>query len=321
MAIDPQIIKELVAANLDLEALATSSESEILAAFRRAEAAAFKRIRELLLDAPRFDRVDLETRLAWYFQNIPSQELLGQTPQSIYGRAVASYLDDYEELGRFAERILRSGGVPRDLTAIPPELIRALRGRDLAHFTELNAGALARLDQHLLDSVILGRPPSTALAEIRGTITGSYKWGKTRGLYEWHAGTYARTANMRFSRQVLKVKADEVGLRWFIYIGPFDSKKRPFCLGIVGGAFRRDQIEEMDNGQTGDAFSDGGGFNCRDTWSPTDKQLYDEINADPEGNASAFQREIQKQRPPAPGEELREVGAGARSAGSTARVT
>ena len=49
------------------------------------------------------------------------------------------------------------------------------------------------------------------------------KWGKGRGLYEWHAGTYARTAQMRNARQMLKVKADE--LQGFGFpVKPFSKK-------------------------------------------------------------------------------------------------
>ena len=76
-----------------------------------------------------------------------------------------------------------------------------------------------------------------------------------------------------------------------------DSKKRPFCLQIVGGAFSRTDIEDMDNSQTGDVFSDGGGFNCRDSWSPITQDTFDELKASDGEGAPAVKKEIEKQTP------------------------
>jgi hypothetical protein len=287
------VIRDLVRASNDLEKAARRAEGAILEAFRRAEQKMFERVAVLLSEAPRFDAVNLQRRLAWYFENIPSTEIA--TAQAGYFKAVRSYLDKYPSLAGFVERVLEAGRVPKDLTTIPKEIIEMLRREDLSFFEGLNTEAMRRLDRQLLDSVIIGRTPAGALEDIRGTITGSYKWGKRRGLYEWHAGTYARTAGMRFSRMVTKAKADELQLEHFVYIGPADSKVRPFCADILGGAFTSLEIEDMDNGQTGDVMSDGGGFNCRHTWSPVDKSIFNELRK-AEGQ-EAVKEEIEKQAP------------------------
>lgn len=268
-------VRDITKAQAQLEASTRLAEDALIRSFRQAQLRAWTRVSELLATAPSFTATDLQKRLAWYFQNIPSLEIA--EGQAGYLKGVKSYLDAYPRVGEFAERILRAGRIPKDLTSIPKELIAALQKRDVGFFSELNSQALQRLDQTLLDSVVVGRTPTGTLAELKGVITGSYPWKNTRGLYEWHAGTYARTAQMRFSRQILKAKADELDLKHFLYVGPIDAKKRKFCLRIVGQAFRRDQIEEMENGQTGDVFSEGGGYNCRDTWSPIDAQLFNEL--------------------------------------------
>lgn len=286
-------VKELVTANRELDLAARSAENAILAGFRRAEATALGRISELLVSAPNFSKTDLQARLAWYLQNLPSQELAAADAQ--YFRAVKGYLDKYTSIGGLAEKVLAAGQVPENFTLIPKELISALQKRDLVQFADLKNAAHNRLDKQLLDAVVVGRTPAGALADIKGTITGSYPWGKTRGLYEWHAGTYARTAQMRFARQTLKAKADELKLEWFVYIGPVDSKKRPFCLELVGGVYNRQQIEDFDNGQTGDTFSDGGGYNCRDTWSPVDKKFAEELNQDTAETKTEVNKEVAKQ--------------------------
>lgn len=271
-------ITQIVRSNRALEASAAGAEDNLLLAFRRSETRAWRRVSDLLARAPNFSKTNLQRRLAWYFQNIPSKTLAAA--QLEYGRAVTSYLDNYPKLGGFAEKVLAAGRPGKEFSAIPKSLIKRLRDRDLNFFSDLNRQALARLDANFLDAVVVGLTPGKALESIRGTITGSYPWGKTNGLYEWHAGTYARTAQMRFSRQVLKAKADELALVYHVYVGPVDSKKRPFCLNIVGQAFTVEEINDMDNDQTGDVFTTGGGFNCRDSWSPVDKQLFDELRAE-----------------------------------------
>lgn len=285
-------VKELVAAASDLNAAAAKAEDALLAAFRRGEARAFSRIATLLSEAPPFNQTNLELRLAWYFENIPSYELA--TAQTTYFKGVSSYVENYTRIAELAEKVLAAGRVPSELTTMPEELIKALVNRDLKYFADLNAAALERLDQILLDQVVVGASPSNALASLRGTIEGSYKWGTRRGLYEWHAGTYARTAQMRFGRQVMKAKADQLELKHFVYVGPVDAKVRPFCAGIVGGAFSEAEIEDMDNGQTGDVMSDGGGYNCRHTWSPVDKSLFDELREAQVGDSNIVERELEK---------------------------
>lgn len=286
-------LESLAKANAALERDLLKAQGDLIKAFRRAELAMMQRVTQLVATGPNFSTTQLQARLAWYFQNIPSSEI-GQM-QAQYGRAVTSYLDKYPRIGNLASSVIDAGArIPSDLTRMPPELIKALRGRDVAFFNELNQQALNRLDRNLLDSVIVGRTPVGALESIRGTITGSYPWGQRRGLYEWHAGTYARTANVRFSRQILKEKADELKLENFVYIGPV-GKNRPFCAGIIGGAFTRVEIDDMDNNQTGDVFSDGGGFNCRHTWSPVDKAFFDALKK--EDGTGEVQKQLEKTLP------------------------
>jgi hypothetical protein len=298
-------IGQLVKANRDLEAAIRKAETDLIKGFRRAESAALKRMTELLVTAPNFSKVDLNNRLGWYLQNLPSQELAAA--RASYMTAVESYVDKYDEIGRLAGKVLGAGGISREFTEIPGELIKALRDRDIIQFADLNHAAHLELDRALLNSAVVGRTPAGTLEQIRQSITGSYPWGKKRGLYEWHAGTYARTAAMRSSRQMLKAKADELKLRWFVYIGPVDSKKRPFCLELVGGVYNRQQIEDLDNGQTGDTFSDGGGYNCRDTWSPVDEAFAKELNAEAGEAKDTVKAEMEKQgapRPPEPAPKL-----------------
>jgi hypothetical protein len=57
----------------------------------------------------------------------------------------------------------------------------------------------------------------------------------------------------------------------FAYLGPADTKLRPFCREHVGKVFTRDEIHALDNGQLPDCFLTGGGYNCRHMFASVSK--------------------------------------------------
>lgn len=65
---------------------------------------------------------------------------------------------------------------------------------------------------------------------------------------------------------------DDVGAVLFVmrYVGPLDSKTRPFCrrLLVAGEAYTREAIDTLDNGQVGPVSSFCGGWSCRHGWAP-----------------------------------------------------
>lgn len=270
-------IRDMIRAAAKLDATAEAAEDALLGAMRRGEARAFRRMAELLAEQPDLSKLSRSQRFAWYRDQVPQFTRIAS--ESYPSSAVRSYLDNYPNISRVVEQMIAAGSpaTPTEFIRIPGEVIKSLRAIDLKIFQDLNTAALTRLEQTVLNNAIVGRTPSGMLREMRGVIKGSYKWGTTRGLYEWHAGTYVRTAGMRFSRIVTKSQADELELKHFVYIGPGDAKTREFCLGILGQAFTAEEAEGLDNGQTGDAFTDGGGWNCRHMWNAISKQIFDEL--------------------------------------------
>lgn len=85
-----------------------------------------------------------------------------------------------------------------------------------------------------------------------------------------------RDSTIQFSRSVNARKADDLDYEWFEYIGPLDSITRPFCRPLVGHVFSRQEIDQMDNGQTGDVMVSGGGYNCRHHWRPVRRSWFDD---------------------------------------------
>jgi hypothetical protein len=79
---------------------------------------------------------------------------------------------------------------------------------------------------------------------------------------------YDTTANI-FGRQVeaIKTTPDDV----YVYMGPADTKLRPFCHQRVGKVYGRPEIDAMDNGQIPNVLLSGGGYNCRHSWIAVSK--------------------------------------------------
>lgn len=80
--------------------------------------------------------------------------------------------------------------------------------------------------------------------------------------------TLARTAH--------EIKARQLGLDHYRYSGPDDAVTRPFCRRLVGRVLSRDEIDRLDNGQTGQGsvIVTCGGYNCRHRWAAVSPDYY-----------------------------------------------
>lgn len=92
-----------------------------------------------------------------------------------------------------------------------------------------------------------------------------------------------RDTTIQFSRSLQSSRAEDQGFEYFKYFGPTDRITRPFCSPLVGKVFSREEIDEMDNEQTGagSVMTAGGGYNCRHHWQPIRKEWFsaDDWNA------------------------------------------
>lgn len=116
---------------------------------------------------------------------------------------------------------------------------------------------------------MLGRLPSASLEryieEVAPASTARAKQLVQDGTFQ-----VVRTAH--------QLKAETMGLSYFRYSGPADDVTRRFCLSKISKVYSRDEIDEMDNGQTGvgTALISCGGYNCRHRWAAVDRLWYDE---------------------------------------------
>lgn len=90
------------------------------------------------------------------------------------------------------------------------------------------------------------------------------------------ATTAARTEVARWSRTVSATSAAQVDAELFAYLGPVDGITRPFCRAIANRILTREQVGELDNGQTPDSpLTAGGGYNCRHGFTPVSQSWAD----------------------------------------------
>jgi len=276
-----ELISELKRLHLELDTIAEVEADRLLKAMRKAQSYTYGRTAEILAENPLASGLNFQSKIDWYASNWAEIERTAIRENGL-GKALSNYVARYAELAGKAEDLLAAGGRLTDpaFARIPDEWIEYLKGRTLDHFGVLGDAAIEELDTVFLTSVLEGRSPAGMLAELKGKITGKYPWGERTGMYEWHAGTYARTQHRRCVAIWKNEKASELGMDWRLYVGPVDAKTRSFCLNHVGRVFSVEQIEEMDNGQTGNVLVDRGGWNCRHDWEPIDKGLADQILED-----------------------------------------
>ena len=293
-----KVISDLAALWSRADSMQTLESNAMISALRQAEKRAFARMQTIIKEYGGLYAASVDKRSAWYVSNLASidRALTNTLPVS----SIDDYVSQYPQWARFAsESIAIGGAVSSEFTAIPKKFVDFLKTRDRSFMVGiLNDRAIKELEASFLANVLAGVKPSDLLATMKGYITGEYPWGKGVGRYEWHAGTYVRTLHRRASREFHTTQAKEVGLSHYLYLGPLDSKTRPFCQPLVGGVYSEAEINEMDNGQSGSGagivLTDAGGFNCRHDWMAVGKDLAKELG---EAGPEAVEKVAEKKAP------------------------
>lgn len=176
--------------------------------------------------------------------------------------AVGDPLDD------LAVSILKAAGAS---VHMGPSLIETLtawkefRLADLLGIADDTARAIQRI---ALDGTLGLRPVDRLIQDVAGALDLRFRQART--IYD--------TAVSVFARQVEQTMSTGEAGELFLYVGPVDEKARPFCREWIGKVRDREAIDGLDNGQIGDVFLTGGGYNCRHKWARV-SSLDDELMA------------------------------------------
>lgn len=187
-------------------------------------------------------------------------EVLGQLKKLGYTDLCKEFINEFDAQKQQALATVQALNV--DTTRLGPFDESALQ-----NLKNLNLGWLDNLGQHASGEIARGIIMSTVAGASRADLIENVKLSVDAKLVNY-ACTYADTALATYDREAHWQMCEAAGVEKFVYIGPKDLRKRPFCLKLLGKVFTKAQIATMNNGTRLMPVSKfGGGWNCRDCWS------------------------------------------------------
>lgn len=185
-----------------------------------------------------------------------------------YGQAVSSVIGDYPQIANHIKRSWRSLGEAVHYTDIDRAMLASLQEQSYDQFAVFGEAAQSRMATAMYDSVVAGTSYAQLVKTIQGILRGHTDVrGRPMSAY---ANTHAFDAVMNFHNQVNMKKADDLGIKKFMYVGDVITTTRPFCRRRAGNLYTRAQIERWNglswSGKSGPPLTNRGGYNCRHHW-------------------------------------------------------
>lgn len=129
-------------------------------------------------------------------------------------------------------------------------------------FAKIRADLAFALSNRLQEMVLTPQPFSTVAKSLAGQLN----------LVESRATTLLNTGLAAFQTELARQAVSDVPKRdlFYLYVGPNDSKTRPFCKALVGLAIPADLMNKLDNGTRPQLPFElfRGGYNCRHSLVP-----------------------------------------------------
>ena len=183
-----------------------------------------------------------------------------------YDKIVNEFINEFGELN-IPEKF-------KSLTKVDLDTINFLKTQSFSGFEDLANRYLTEISANVYQNAIAGRSFRDMIKDIRGKITGEVDIrGRSMSMY---AGQIAHDSIMQFDGQFTIHKSREAGLKHFKYTGTIVGGTRDFCRRHVGNTYDEKQIRAIWTGNwagksSGDPFIVRGGYRCRHTWLPVDK--------------------------------------------------
>ena len=173
----------------------------------------------------------------------------------------------------------------KNLTKVDLEIIKALKKQTFDGFEEVANKYLTEINANVYQNVIAGRSFEDMVKDISGKLTGlEDRAGRPMSS---HAGQLAHDSIMQFDAQFVKTKASSAGLTHFRYAGTRITTTREFCKKHIGQVYSEKKIKSIwsndpEQGRSGNPFVVRGGYRCRHTWNPVDKDWVEKEEKKPE---------------------------------------
>lgn len=201
-----------------------------------------------------------------------------------YRRLVTAVMD--APLDRLAARVIegdRLAGAAAQLTAVDVDALAALKTVDVRRLLNVGAESVERVWRVMLDGVLGARDLQSLIDDLADTLDLSL--GQARTVYDTAMSTYPRA--------VAALNSEGTPDELWLYVGPVDSVTREFCLEHVGKVYRRDEIDDLDNGSKTlpDVFLHCGSYNCRHRWQRVSNLDYEMRELAGSGERAAYVQE------------------------------
>lgn len=131
--------------------------------------------------------------------------------------------------------------------------LEALRTVQSAAYNELWTGFSNTLTRELT-SLSFGTTTYSAAAQVLQ---------EELGIIQSQADTIIRTTMSEVHRTSTMLLGEDLEIKKYKYYGPDDKITRPFCREHMDQIKTMDEWKALDNGQIGNAATNGGGYNCR----------------------------------------------------------
>jgi hypothetical protein len=198
-----------------------------------------------------------------------------RTPTALAARALGLRRELRQMLKDAGYDRLAAAGTNRGLDRMALAVERTRLAAQVSKFTSRDATRIQALKE-LARLDLLAQGDEVATAVWRSVVQGVYSQRKPADILDDLAtvldkslaevGTLYDTSVSIFTRSLELLKSTGEDDERFLYAGPIDAKTRPFCLQHVGKVYTREEIEDLDNGQTGSTFLTAGGYSCRHQW-------------------------------------------------------
>ena len=195
-----------------------------------------------------------------------------------YSTTADSLIRDYDKLVNEFMKEFGELNIPdnfKTLTKVDLETITQLKYQSFSGFQDIADRYLNEISANVYQNAIAGRSFEDMVLDIKAKINGAVDVrGRPMSTY---ASQIAHDSVMQFDGQFTIYKSKSAGLKSFEYVGANDGATRPFCKRHVGNIYNEKQIRtiwktgEWKGKSSGDPFIVRGGYRCRHTFLPVDR--------------------------------------------------
>lgn len=161
----------------------------------------------------------------------------------------------------FAEYDKIAGGVAKTFGSVSAVTVNQLKNLDSLFFMEHVRDVGEALTRQMVYAAYMGITESALKENLLNA---------TKKLSEAQIGSLTNTALRTFSRGIFAITANELApkdAKFMFNSAGLIPTSRDFCIDHVGQTFTLEEAQALSNYEGGSAWIEGGGFNCRHSWT------------------------------------------------------